>query len=1199
MKRLLLIFILAASLWAQSGKESRDFSYALKLYEQEFFDLAAGQFVNFYKYFPNSAQAPEARYYAGMSFFKRKLYEKARVEFQALALQYPKSKRAAEGWFKAGKCNLLLDDRDEALKAFETIRLLYAKSPFAVSGLFEAGKIHLAQNKAGKAWQNFSVIIDRYKDSPLYYKALVKGAHSLVLLNEPEQAKNLVRQVLDSQADAQTKASAYLQLALIQKQQGYLSESAKNFDTIINKFSTSDVFGRAVLEISRSFLLQKKYDQVRKYLNKGLDIKGKPLLLAEMHGLLGDVDFHEGKYALAFEAYAQAKEKVSDSLRVVFSLKQALCSKKQDMPDKALSILESELSLYPYKKSPVYTEAHAIYISWLEAAGYYDKVLALLMERVKGDEQSSFEQVLHVARIMAKLERWRDLIQLLQPYTFSQKKFPEKDDVFYFLALANEKLERYDESAYLYGKLINDFAASDFYERAVSRLRYLNDFRIVQKDVAVNKLADVLAGQIAGAEKGELFFELGRVYFENIKDYKKAENNFKRALSDSSADIAGDVFFYLGKTYLKLAQEDTETDRYSAQAEKYLKKAAVVEAGSNFSDQASWLLLESLLQKSKIPVEKEKSYLEALIRKFPQSALKEKWYSSLAVTLAYDSSYVHDSIKYFKILIRDFRHSASYPRYLFGYAKLLKDTDREEAVKVFKELALSYSFAHEAAAALYEVAAYYEQNKQFAEANTLYSKLAGQYYYCDLAAEINSNRGLILAKAGKYDLAVPELERELDSPFIHDYILSANFLSEQRYEKIFYLAGAYSAGNKLNKAAGMYRLFLTLAANSPLSDRARFELASIYYNSGRRAMALENFLAVSKNETAVYFRAQKYAAEIYFENGSYEAAASIFQNLAKLSKEENEQRYLKERYIVTLIRLGNIKEARAAINKFKKSYSGVKNQLALFTVEMGNYYRVNKNFNKARKMFEQVKKKYARSEYADDADYFLAVTYVTLNKVEEAFKILSSFYNHYQNSNRLSAALNTLGNIYFRSEKYDNAIAMFKNALKYNKEQTLKANIMSNLIKTYALTGFWDAAQATAREYVKEFPYAADRLDKEIVIARAYINLNQFQNAVEYLKEIKLRADAEREPEIQFYIGEALLKAGQYENAIAEFVKIPLLSKKTKLQWEASALYYSGQSYEKLGRTEEAIRMYKEIIRRPGIDLVLKKDAQKRIKQIQ
>jgi len=93
-------------------------------------------------------------------------------------------------------------------------------------------------------------------------------------------------------------------------------------------------------------------------------------------------------------------------------------------------------------------------------------------------------------------------------------------------------------------------------------------------------------------------------------------------------------------------------------------------------------------------------------------------------------------------------------------------------------------------------------------------------------------------------------------------------------------------------------------------------------------------------------------------------------------------------------------------------------------------------------------------------------------------------------------------------------------------------------------------------------------------------------------------ADSEQEPEIQFYIGEAYFQAGQYETAVSEFVKIPFMSRKTKLQWEASALYYSGQAYEKLGRNDESIRMYEEIIKRPGIDIILKKEAQKRIGQI-
>jgi tetratricopeptide (TPR) repeat protein len=100
---------------------------------------------------------------------------------------------------------------------------------------------------------------------------------------------------------------------------------------------------------------------------------------------------------------------------------------------------------------------------------------------------------------------------------------------------------------------------------------------------------------------------------------------------------------------------------------------------------------------------------------------------------------------------------------------------------------------------------------------------------------------------------------------------------------------------------------------------------------------------------------------------------------------------------------------------------------------------------------------------------------------------------------------------------------------------------------------------------------------------------------VDYLKELKFEVSSDQEPEVQFYIGEAYFNGGQYEQAINEFVKIPLLSQKTKLQWEASALYYAGQSYEKMGKVNEAIRMYQEIIDRPGIQLELKRQAKKLI----
>jgi len=430
-------------------------------------------------------------------------------------------------------------------------------------------------------------------------------------------------------------------------------------------------------------------------------------------------------------------------------------------------------------------------------------------------------------------------------------------------------------------------------------------------------------------------------------------------------------------------------------------------------------------------------------------------------------------------------------------------------------------------------------------------------------------------------------------------LLASIFSEQHNFDNLFFIARSNEGLNQNEEALNQYKRYLDYAAGGRFNSQARFNMGVLYFEKGNRQAAIDKFRSIGSDEPDLYQQGQTYLAQLYFDAGDYKKAAIAYRKLSKAEEDTDKSAEISAQYVVSLIRSGQIAESKKAISTHKKQYKNQSNNSARFIVELADYYRLNKKFTKAVNLLNGVKKKYKKSDYVDDADYTIALINVTLNKIEDAFKILSNFYTNYPQSDRLAAALNTLGNLYFRTEKYDNAITMFKNALKARHDTDLEANITSNLIKTYTLTGFWDAAQAMARQYVNDFPNRFDILDKKIIIAQGYINLNQFQNAVDYLKKIKLESDAEREPEIQFYIGEAYLKGGQYENAIAEFVKIPLLSKKTKLQWEASALFYSGQSYEKLGRSTDAVRMYREIIDRPGIDLILKKEAQKRITQIQ
>jgi len=97
----------------QERSESDDFSYALKLYNEKFYNLAAQQFTRFINNYPQSDKLDEAGYYTGLSYFFLKEYKNARVEFQGVAVNYPKSKRAADSWFKIGECYDNLGNKEE------------------------------------------------------------------------------------------------------------------------------------------------------------------------------------------------------------------------------------------------------------------------------------------------------------------------------------------------------------------------------------------------------------------------------------------------------------------------------------------------------------------------------------------------------------------------------------------------------------------------------------------------------------------------------------------------------------------------------------------------------------------------------------------------------------------------------------------------------------------------------------------------------------------------------------------------------------------------------------------------------------------------------------------------------------------------------------------------------------------------------
>ncbi|HEX9006042.1 MAG TPA: tetratricopeptide repeat protein, partial [Bacteroidota bacterium] len=273
---------------------------------------------------------------------------------------------------------------------------------------------------------------------------------------------------------------------------------------------------------------------------------------------------------------------------------------------------------------------------------------------------------------------------------------------------------------------------------------------------------------------------------------------------------------------------------------------------------------------------------------------------------------------------------------------------------------------------------------------------------------------------------------------------------------------------------------------------------------------------------------------------------------------------------------------------------------AAFELERGNYYFRKEDNERALKTFTDVAKRYDETASAPTARYWIGKTLQATGKLKEAIATLEELIAEHPEAAIIPRAHLALGILYYDAEKWPESIKNYRVITDDPKpDPSLLPYAMSNLIETYEVAGVNDAALALTRRYLELYPNNDDSFDKKIKIGILYDRLGYYDQAVMHLQGLLDQAGSDLEGEIRYYIAEANYNKGDYQQAILDFLKVPyLVTKKGKIDWTANSLYMSGQSYEKMGRFDQALTMYNQIVERSGIDETFKAAARKEIDRV-
>lgn len=359
----------------------------------------------------------------------------------------------------------------------------------------------------------------------------------------------------------------------------------------------------------------------------------------------------------------------------------------------------------------------------------------------------------------------------------------------------------------------------------------------------------------------------------------------------------------------------------------------------------------------------------------------------------------------------------------------------------------------------------------------------------------------------------------------------------------------YQVGNVLleseryDTAILAFQSLLVNFKNSKLLDEGRFKLAFTYYKKGDYPKAYQEFNALLKNFPQSSFgpTARFYAANSVYAMGRYDEAMRMFSDIASGGK-DNEDLARKARYMTgwCYFQKGLEREAVSEFEKFLSMYPKIdlSPNVAFW---LGEYFYHKRKFPEAKKYFQRVINEFSQSDVCDDSQYWLGLVYYEEGDMDTAKTQLQKVALDYPKSEFAGEALLKLADIFKEQnmiqEAYDVLNACIIKFQGTNFEKTAYRKVGNLLMENFL-----------------------------------------FDRAILYFRKALTDKRTELNAQIQFQIGEALQGKGDLEEAVVEYLKAAYFYPAAKF-WVLRAQLKAAGCLEKLGRTDEAVKLYRKLSR--------------------
>lgn len=1175
--------------FASENPGTDDYLYARKLFEERYYDLAAEQLERCLRDYPSLTDADEAQFLLGEAYLRSGDPDRARAAFLRTAIVYPESRRAPEALYKVGESLETAGRFREAAQAFERVQGFYSGSELAPKSMSRAATLFTIAGDTLHADDLTNLLIERYPDSPYASISRLNLANRLVEQGEYRSAIQFLNWVATRSGMDSLAAEAWNNLGRLYKRRFELGSAREAYQTCIDRFPTLYPAAKARLELAGIENLRGSQDEARRIIAPLL-ASSLPELRIEALIICGDAEYLRANYEEALAFYDSAASGSHESMLKAAWTTEMLGRRKSALDRYTkLAGAPGTIGISAKTRAAILAfdlgqpdRAANFWSRLLDDPNYSDNTGRVFLELARARAEARLEGVAAAA----------DSILRENPES------PFLDDALFLAARASFRKGDYQDALNRYQILIDKCPASTFRESAESGIEFIRNFHL-RGEKLIERMAELSSLPQNRTNPVRWALDWGDFYLDEFKDPVKAADQFDRVLDDILATTEdrlyalrrGGIAYQLLAEAARREKDSFGWTMYSDSAHNRLNSLNRIDPFGSHTLELSIRLIKfdaSLARNGQSSPAIIAERCQEIISRFGEDSIPPSitviYLESLLETGKIDSRNIVAFIALAERSMNttdDQQITASIKNW--EVSALNKIGDEKSAIDTALGLIQNYPETIEAANLSLELAA----NAQIPAIKRLeiLNKYRERYPYridesqlglleANLLDELNQPIEALNARQ-KADDAAGWGRPDID-------VLELPPIAIRLERAVAYRRAGYSP-----QAAEELSIILNSAPEGELAPTALLELALV--ESGRQnpqgALLLLDSLELRHAGSDAALKSSSLKPFLLLELNRYREAEIAFAALASQTDNPDSLYSYSVNQIVCQDRLGRHEDARKSAGDLYKQFKNrtdLEQTKAMFHLEKGRYLEQAKKFVEARENYTIVCEKFAQTLWADDALFAIGQSFFLEGRYEESAKSLDRYLTDYPDSSLALDAWLNLGLAQYQLEKYPESVVSLKKVWDSRTGNRLWQTSFEALSTVYRNLRFFDAAIRLNRDYLQRFPEAPDLLDRKMDIAQYYLELKEWDEAVRHYRPLLPFADAEREAEIQYYLGEANLGKGDYRTAILEFLKVKVLGRKTKLDWGVTAIYQVGFCYEKLSDYEGAARMYQKIIEETG-----------------